>query len=428
MNSHKLTLKETIFMNLNIMIGAGIIVNTVFLTRVTGLFGCISYLLVGIFMLPLISSIARLIQMHPSGGFYAYSKPISPLLAFVTCWSYFFGKLASAGLILFMSATFIKKLFPILLAPINTISLTLIILILFIYLNLFNLKTGSIFQQLFFIAKSIPLLFAIFSGIIFLQSTSIPTPTFDAYSIASILPFILYSFSGFESACAISRNMQNPQKDAPKAIFYSFFLVIVIYVLFQFLISIMLLPNINNFTSSKDAFQEAFPYITTLLNLSPIWQQHITSLINFVIGFSTLGGAYGIVFSNTWNLYTLAENRHTFLPDQILKLNKHNIPTVAVIVQGIICTFFIIITSGNSIPLQQIASLGTIISYTISIIALLWQISTDRVVPILALITCSGLLIAWVISTITYGITPLLLFIFMSILGLMMYFIKKQSF
>lgn len=419
---HKLSLKETIFMNLNIMIGAGIIVNTVFLTRVTGLLGCVSYLLVGIFMLPLISSIAQLIQMHPSGGFYAYAKPISPLLAFITCWSYFFGKLASASLILFVSATFIKQLFPLLLAPISTISLTLIILTLFIYLNLFNLKTGSIFQQLFFIAKSIPILFVIISGIIALQSITIPSPTLDILSLAGTLPFILYSFSGFEAACAMSRNMQNPQRDAPKAIFYSFFLVIGAYALFQLLISIMLLPNIANLTNYKDAF----PYITTLLNLSPMWQHTITSLINFVIGFSTLGGAYGIVFSNTWNLYTLAENRHTFMPDKILKLNKHNIPAVAVVIQGIICTFFILATSGNAIPLQQTASLGTIIAYTISVIAFLTQTTTSRIVPILALATCSGLLGAWIISTMTYGVTSLLLFVFMSFLGLSMYFMQKK--
>lgn len=405
------------------MIGAGIIVNTVLLTKLTGILACLSYLAVGIFMIPLISSIGQLIQMHPSGGFYAYAKPISPLLAFTTCWSYFFGKLASASLILFVSATFIKQLFPVLLAPIHTVPLTLVILTLFIYLNLFNLKTGSIFQQLFFIAKSIPVLFVIGSGIFALQSISIATPNIDIFSLASSLPFVLYSFTGFEAACAMSRNIENPTKNAPKAIFCSFFIVIGIYTIFQLLMAMMLTPNINNLTDYKDAF----PYITQHLNVSLAWKQSLTTLINFVIGFSTLGGAYGIIFSNSWNLLILAEHGHTFMPNLFTKLNKHNIPTIAVIAQGIICTLFILTTYGNQIPLQQTAALGTIIAYTISIIALLLQTKISKLMPVLALITCTGLITAWFISIMKYGISSLILFAFMSLFGLIMYLISKKQ-
>lgn len=420
---HKLSLKDAIFMNLNIMIGAGIIVNTVFLTKEVGLFACMSYFLVGIFMLPLISSIGQLIQMHPSGGFYAYAKPISPLLAFITCWTYFFGKLASASLILFVSATFIKQLFPILLAPINTIPLTLIILTLFIYLNLFNLKTGSTLQLLFFIAKSAPVLFVIISGIISLQSVIIASPTIDIISIASSLPFVLYSFNGFEAACAMSRNMENPTKNAPKAIFYSFFIVIGIYTIFQLLMAIMLLPNISNLTDYKDAF----PYIAQHLNISPSLKQALTTCINFVIGFSTLGGAYGIIFSNSWNLLILAEHGHTFKPTVFTKLNDHHIPSAAVIAQGIICIFFILITQGKQIPLQQTAALGTIIAYTISVIAFIIQTKNSKMIPFLALATCSGLISTFVFSMIKYGLTSLTLFVSMSILGIIMYFISQKQ-
>jgi len=420
---HKLSLKDAIFMNLTIMIGAGIITNTVFLTQNSGIFACLSYLFVGVIMLPLISSIAQLIQIHPSGGFYAYAKTISPLLAFTSCWSYFFGKLASASLILFVSATFIKQLFPVLLQNIHTISLSLILLTLFIYLNLFNLKAGSKLQQLFFIAKSIPILFVIISGIMILSTISVATPSIDFLSIASSLPFILYSFTGFEAACAMSRNIENPTKNAPKAIFYSFFIVIGVYAIFQLLVAIMLMPNINNLVDYKDAF----PQITRLLNISPAWKQHLTQLINFVVGFSTLGGAYGIIFSNSWNLLILAEHNHTFKPALFTKLNKHNIPAVAVITQGFICMFFILITQGAQAPLQQTAALGTIIAYTVSVIAFLLQTTGPKTVPLLALTTCSGLIIAYILSTIKYGIVSLALFALMSLLGLGMYFIAKKQ-
>lgn len=420
---HKLSLKDAILINLNIMVGAGIIVNTVLLTKLTGLLACLSYLFVGIFMLPLINSIGQLIQIHPSGGFYAYARPISPLLAFASCWTYFFGKLASASLILFVSATFIKQLCPALLAGIDTMPLSLILLALFIYLNLFNLKTGTALQQLFFIAKSIPVLFIIVSGILALPSITIATPTIDLLSIAGSLPFVLYSFTGFEAACSISRNIENPKENAPKAIFYSFFIIIAAYAIFQLLMAIMLMPNIAQLTTYKDAF----PYATSLLNLSALHKQYITTIINVLIGFSTLGGAYGIIFSNSWNLLTLAEHNHTFMPSLFKKLNKHGIPIFAVIAQGVICSMFIFVTNGNQIPLQQTATLGIIIGYSISTVALLLQTKSSKVMPVLALITCAGLTTAWFMSASKYGFTSLLLFACMSLLGLIMYFFSKKN-
>lgn len=419
MTSHqKLSLKDAIFMNLTIMMGAGIITNTVLLTKNSGLLACVSYFVMGIVMLPLISSIAQLIQIHPSGGFYAYAKPISPLLAFISCWTYFFAKLASASLILFVSATFIKQLLPALLGNVGTIQVTLTMLTLFIYLNLFNLKAGSKLQQLFFIAKSIPILFVAIAGIMTIPTITIATPTIDLLSIISSLPFILYSFTGFEAACAMSRNIQDPIKNGPKAIFYSFFIVIGIYALFQLLIAIMLMPNITNLVDYKDTF----PQIISLLTINPENKQYLTSLINLVIGFSTLGGAYGIIFSNSWNLLVLAEHNHTIKPKFFSTVNKHNIPTVAVITQGLICCLFILVTKGAQVPLQQIAALGTIIAYTISVASFLLQTKGSKTTPICALITCFGLIAAYFASNITYGFTSFWLFAAMSLLGLIMYF------
>lgn len=405
------------------MMGAGIIVNSVFLTKTTQLFGAFTYLMVGFFMLPLINSIAQLIKLFPSGGFYAYIRPISPFLAFVTCWSYFFGKLASASLIIFVSATFIKQLFPVALASVTTLSLTLIILTIFVYLNLFNLKTGGRLQQLFFLAKSLPILLVVVFGILTFQSASIELTEFDFLKLAGTLPFVLYSCSGFEAACAMSRNIQDPEKNAPKAIFYSFFFIIMIYALFQFFVAFLLLPNITNVHDYKDAF----PHMVSLMPISLALKTKLASFINFIIGFSTLGGAYGIIFSNSWNLYTLAENRHTFYPNLILYKNRHHIPVFAVIIQGIICALFIMISKGTAIVLQQTASLGTIIAYMMSSIVLIRYQQGFWLLSYLSLVTCCGLIFSWIVSTINYGIISLLLFVFMTVFGLIMYKTTKNQ-
>ena len=85
----KLSLLSAIFINVNIMLGAGIFINTSTLAQKTGLLGAGMYLLVGLLMLPLILSIAHLLRLHPAGGFYIFAKKeISPFMGFFSGWSY----------------------------------------------------------------------------------------------------------------------------------------------------------------------------------------------------------------------------------------------------------------------------------------------------------------------------------------------------
>lgn len=426
--SHKLSLRSAIFINLNIMAGAGLFINTVILTKFMGILGSFTYMLVGIFMLPLIASVAQLVKLHPSGGFYSYARPLSPFWGFVSCWSYFFGKLASASLILYVSAIFLQQLLPSSIAQFGALPLSIVILAIFTYLNLFNLKVGSFIQNIFFIAKSIPILFVIAVGISFISNNSLSVQSLiensfatDLTNIWTIIPLALYSLGGFEAACSISRKIENPHINAPKAIFYSFFTIIVVYTAFQFLTSVLILPQIEQISS----YQNVFPYITTVINVPNWLQQSLSSFVCLLISLSALGGAYGMLFSNPWNLYTLAEHNHTFMPDKIMKLNDQHIPTFAIIIESIICIVFLLITQGNQIPLQQTTSFGSAIAYTISIIALLHQSNDSKVMPLLALVPCLGFIALCLMSLWNHNIASLSLFMIMLITGITMFWVQK---
>jgi len=419
--SHKISLKTAIFMNINIIAGAGLFINTVLLTKITGILSCLVYLFIGICMLPLIQSIAQLVKLHPSGGFYAFSRPLSPFLGFMTCWIYFFSKLASGALILYVSANFLQQTLP-LLNYVQTTTLSLIILAIFTYLNLFNLHIGSSIQKLFFGAKAIPILFAIVVGIYSFDISLITAQGANLINFSTSIPFVIYCLAGFEATCSISRKIENARENGPKAIFYSFFTIIIVYTLFQFFVSIMLLPHIEHINS----YTEAFFYICQQLHLSDALQAKLVLFINFLISFSALGGAYGILFSNTWNLYTLAEHKHTFMPQAIMKLNNHQIPTIAVFIESLICLFFIVITQGNQIPLQQTGAFGATLAYSISVIALIYQVKRVQKAHVLALITCIGLLGFCILSTLKYSITSLNLLVTISALGAAMYWAVKK--
>jgi len=98
------------------MMGAGIFINTVELSKRAGLLSSFMYPLIGILILPLILAIAKLIQLHPSGGFYVFAqKEISPFVGFLSTWSYFIAKLASASLMIHVAMSLITQIFPTLL-------------------------------------------------------------------------------------------------------------------------------------------------------------------------------------------------------------------------------------------------------------------------------------------------------------------------
>ena len=109
----KLSLPTAILINLNIMMGGGIFINTVELAKRTGLFSGFMYPLIGILILPLILAISQLIKMHPSGGFYVFAqKEINPFIGFLSTWSYFIAKLASASLMIHVSMSLLTQIFP----------------------------------------------------------------------------------------------------------------------------------------------------------------------------------------------------------------------------------------------------------------------------------------------------------------------------
>ena len=93
-SSKKLSLISAIFINLNVMIGAGLFINTYDLSTKAGAAGFLLYPIIGLCMLPLIAITGKLVGLFPTGGLYAFGKSYSPFLGFLSCWSYFFGKLA----------------------------------------------------------------------------------------------------------------------------------------------------------------------------------------------------------------------------------------------------------------------------------------------------------------------------------------------
>ena len=242
-------------------------------------------------------------------------------------------------------------------------------------------------------------------------------------------PLIFYATMGFEAACSLSSRIKDARKNAPLAIFISFGLVLCIVMLYQTLFYGALGEYLVNAIDYRDAFpgllQKLLPNNLALGN-------KMVGILHLALASSALGGAYGIIFSNTWNVFALAENKHLFASDWFATFNKHAIPVGCVILQGAICITYILVTRGNQVPLQTMSSLGVVIAYTLSVASLFAakinrpSININLLIPILGLANCALLIFACVRGLIARGITSLSAFSIFLCLGIVMFMSTKK--
>ena len=426
--SHKLSLFSAILININIMLGSGIFINTAILTKQSGSLGAAVYLLVGLLLLPLIIAIGQLLHYHhESGTFYDFGRSVSPFIGFLSSWSYFTAKLSSAALGVHVCLSFLQQVVPAL-QSIPILYFDGVVIAFFALLNLLNLRIGKGIQYSFIGIKLIPIFFAIFAGLYLFNGAHFTPDTFIWTGVPISVPLVLYAFSGFEASCSLSTRIVDSHKNGPRAIFISYGIVVAIVFLYQFLFYGSLGTMLG---ALPKGYLDAFPALLERMAVQPlVLKNKLLALLHIAIASSSLGASYGIMYSNGWNLYTLAHNNHTFGRKFFTTLNASGVPFGCFLAEGLIAIIYLVITQGSQVPLQQVSALGGIIAYTLSSIALLvitYRAKKSPFIPILSLLSCSLLIGAFIWAIISKGPTLMLAtFIALLIFGSYMFFRKHE--
>lgn len=365
---NRLSLPAALLVNLNIMLGSGVFINTVLLAQAAHAASSGAYLLGGFFILPLIVVLAELMQHHKGGTFLTFGSALHPLLGFVAAWGYFTAKLASAALSIHVFVTLLGLLFPTV-ACCNPLMLDSAILIIFVLLNLMNIRLGMFVQYGFLGIKLIPLFLMIIGACIIgrwdiIQSISLA----DIQALGTTIPFVLFALSGFEASCSLSSSLKNPEQDGPRAIWGSYTIALTLLVLYQTAAYMLVAPGL----SAIPTFKEAFPFAASIIAHG--WEPLTRILtIGFFVGVapSALGASYSILFSNGWNLHALMHAGQLPGSSVFLKKNIHGIPFWCFITEGIFALCYLWLFRGAQVPLQQISALGSAGAYGISSLAYL---------------------------------------------------------
>jgi len=420
-----LSLTSAILININIMLGTGIFINTVLVSHNAGALGAAVYALVGILLLPLIFAMAQLLKHFKGGTFYDFGKAINTQWGFITSWCYFIAKLSSCALGIHVFSSLIQTIFP-RLAAIPTLGIDYGIIILFILLNTLNLRIGRSIQFSFMGLKLIPIIFALISGVYLFTGGSFTHNQFIWSGIPSSIPFVLYAFTGFEATCSLSRSIKNPEKNGPRAVLIAYSIGVGLVVLYQLVFFGALGTQLGQLSS----YLEAFPTLINTLFPNHASAIFLKNVLHIGIASSALGAAYGVLYSNAWNLYALAIESHIPFKHIFTRLNKHKIPLACVLAEGALVVIYTFFAQGNQIPLQQISSCGITISYTLSTIALLviaYRAKESILIPLLSLGSCVLLFGGIIRNCLLFGWVPLALFFMILGIGSVVFITVKPK-
>ncbi len=169
-------------------------------------------------------------------------------------------------------------------------------------------------------------------------------PSASVYSVATMTPkltmsslveisSIMFSYTGAQLAANFISEMENPQKNYPKAIITAAAIIGVLYVIGSTALTMLLPPSkIQSSTGILDALTRA----CELLGVPMVFVQ----VVAFGIALSVLGALVLYIAQPTKMLFGFVEPG--VFSERITKVNEHGIPTKAVIFQAILVSTLLI--------------------------------------------------------------------------------------
>ncbi|HBS47654.1 TPA: hypothetical protein DEO28_04820 [Candidatus Dependentiae bacterium] len=380
-----------IAISINVILGAGIFVNSTPLAQLAGPLGFLSYIIVALIVLPLVLSIAELSKIHKAteGGFYTYSKEgIGRWAGNISAFAYFLGKIASISVLFRTISTYFYNIFPSFeVFPI--VYTRIILLILLVFLNLLGVKIGGKLQIGFIFLKFVPITLVILLGIFYFNFSHLTFQNISFSSFASSVSIAIYALMGFEAACLIGHTIDSAEKNISKAVVFSFLIVATVCMLFQNSIFGVLGTSLAQSQAPVADFFAKIPFIEKTFGIV------LPKLISGFVMLSILGAAYGMIFVNSWNIFSIVKESKFKSIKKLTSINKHGAPYLALIFQGFLVLFFLTINV-NVLFIARIAILGILTSYTFSATSLLMiyktrgkEIKLPKFVAVLSLFSCA---------------------------------------
>jgi APA family basic amino acid/polyamine antiporter len=337
----------------------------------------VAWIVGGIITLFSALSYAELGTMFPkTGGYYVYlRKAYGPRIAFLSGITNFF--LSSSGSVALLALLFAQALgymfgsgFDSTLVAVIAIS----VVILLSAVNYLGLKYGKLVQNVFFVAKLIPLFIVIIYGLLFGTQTNdfsfTSLGSLDSNLVLSGFLFAiartLFAYEGWTNLNTVAEEMKNTKRDLPKALTIAVLLVTGVYVLFVFgLYRIVDFASLSSF--AEGALANGFDISAVFYAFGTIFSELGESLSLIVFGaivVSVFGALNGSILSFPRIYFAMAEDET--MPAMFGKVDKKfNTPWVAILGQTIVSILIIFLGYNNVDALLSIILFGALVFNTL---------------------------------------------------------------
>lgn len=318
-----------------------------------------------------------------------------------------------------------KNIFPQLHNSMVSMLFGIIIIGLLGMINLFGMKSVNLINKLSSSAKLIAIIVFVLIGMFFLKSTNFTPLVSEKISqsgglfkdISSTYSIVFYMFTGFSFLTIAARQMNNPQKDLPKALIAVMLTVTTIYLFVQAVAIGVLGPELS---------QSTIPVAYAMKKMVGEWGYY------FIIAGSTVS-IFGVAFTSSFEVPMIASSladEHQLLPAIFAKTNKHDAPYISIIVSIVFSA--ILYTSGSFVFLATCMVCANLVQYVPTILAVMkfkkhnlypskgFQLKGGYTVPVLALISSLYLLVG-------FNLKVILVAVAVFVLGVIIYFINDKE-
>lgn len=313
----------------------------------------------------------------------------------VGIFSWFLGSLTLSAEVVAL-LRILRKIFPALNQPVLRYAFPMALILILAIINLFGTRIVKYVNNFSSVFKILTIVFFIVAGAFFIKSSNfspvVPTDvtnlkTFNSH-FGSAFSVVFYMFTGFSFIPVAASQMDNPQKNIPKALITVMLSVTILYVLVQAVSIGILGPTIVNYD---------IPIAEALKSSLGQWAY---ALIIAGMVVSIFGLAFAVSFSTPALVASLA-TEHNLLPSFLGKTNKNGAPVWAIIVTAIISC---LLSTFDYLFIVAGIVLASFIQYVPSVLALIklkktkqfpndgFSLKGGYTVPIIALIISAYLL------------------------------------
>ncbi|WP_217354611.1 amino acid permease [Ruegeria atlantica] len=291
---------------------------------------------------------ARLSRIAPeTGGPYAYARlGFGDFAGFLVAWGYWISIWAALPAIAIAATDYLQVFLPAIKGSPGlkaVISLGLIIGV--ACLNLAGTKEAGRFQLIVVGLKLIPFMAVSFLGLFWVDWSQFapinPTPMSFFLALAATAPFIMFAFSGVESATVPAGDVKNPQKTIAIATIAGTLIAAALYTFGT--LSVMGVMGRSALEQSSAPFSDA---------AGLMWGSWAGYVIAAAAVLSSLAALNG--WTMVMGMVPLAAARHGLLPPVFAKLNNKNVPSKGIIISVTLAVATLMLQSSGSKALISI--------------------------------------------------------------------------